>query len=407
MNNKVVVIGAGPAGMIAASYAAKNNEVYLIEKNKKTGRKLIITGKGRCNVTNECDNETFIKNLTKNPRFLYSAINNFSTHDTISLFEDLGVKLKKERGNRIFPLSDKAKDINDALFEFCLKSGVNFIYKEAKDILIKDEKVYAVKFDDDSTLECDIIILATGGLSYPLTGSNGNGYKIARKLGHTVIKPVPSLISLVSDDDFISDLQGLSLKNTEITVKDNNDKIIYKDFGEMIFTHYGLSGPIILSASAHMRDNNFKNYKILIDLKPALDENTLDKRIIKDFNKYINKDIINSLDDLLPKSIIPVIIRRANIDFHKKTNSLTKEERLKLLKLIKCFSVNIISSRPIDEAIITSGGIDVKEINPKTMESKLINGLYFAGEIIDVDAYTGGFNLQIAFSTGVLAGENV
>lgn len=393
--------------MIAASYAAKNNEVYLIEKNKKTGRKLIITGKGRCNVTNECDNETFIKNLTKNPRFLYSAINNFTTYDTISFFDNLGVKLKKERGNRIFPLSDKAKDINDALFEFCCKNKVKFISNEAKDILVTDKKVYAVKLDDDTTIECDKIILATGGLSYPLTGSNGDGYKIARKLGHTVIKPVPSLISLVSDDDFISDLQGLSLKNTSITVKDNNDKIIYKDFGEMIFTHYGLSGPIILSASAHMRKNNFKGYKILIDLKPALHENTLDKRIIKDFNKYINKDIINAFDDLLPKSIIPVIIKRANIDFHKKTNSITKEERLKLLKFIKCFSVNIITSRPIDEAIVTSGGIDVKEINPKTMESKLINGLYFAGEIIDVDAYTGGFNLQIAFSTGVLAGENV
>lgn len=402
--SKIVVIGAGPAGMIAAGTAAQNNDVILIEKNKILGKKLLITGKGRCNVTNNCDNNTFIQNMTKNSKFLYSAINNFSTKDTIDFFENLGVELKTERGFRVFPSSDKAKDIQLALIKFINDRNVKVINNTVKSITKVDDS-FEIKLENNS-ITCDKVIIATGGLSYPLTGSTGDGYKFSKKLGHHIVDTMPSLVPLVSKDWFIKDLQGLSLKNSSIVVK-NRDKTIYKDFGEMLFTHFGLSGPMILSASAHMRD--FKNceYIVYIDLKPALTDEVLDKRIQKDLLKFSNKDIINGLDELLPKSLIPIILKRSNIDERIKCNSITKEMRKELLNNIKSFSVSIDCARTIDEAIITSGGIDVKEVNPKTMESKIIEGLYFAGEVLDVDAYTGGFNLQIAFSTGVLAGENV
>ncbi len=407
MIKSAVVIGAGPAGMIACGYLAQKTEkVYLIDKNKFPGKKLRITGKGRCNITNNADIEDFIKNVPTNPRFLYSAFYSFTNYDIINLLESYGVKTKVERGERVFPVSDSARDVVDALKKFALKKNVEYICTEAKGIIIKNGKAIGVRASGREIF-CDAVVLAAGGCSYPLTGSDGSGYKIAQKAGHTIVEPKPSLIPVVTYEKWVSELMGLSLKNIEISVYNKKNKKIYTDFGEMLFTHFGVSGPVILSASAHMKNLEKEEYKISIDLKPALDKEKLDKRICRDFEEFKNKHIINALDELLPKALIPVIINLSEIPPHKEVNSITKEERQRLLNNIKALTVTVKGFRPIDEAIITSGGIKVGEINPSTMESKLVENLYFAGEIIDVDAYTGGFNLQIAYSTGYLAAQGI
>jgi len=402
----VIVVGGGVAGMMACSrLSSRVKNVVLIEKNNILGKKLRITGKGRCNITNSADIEDFIKNVPTNGKFLYSAFYSFTNDDVIKMFEDAGVKTKVERGGRVFPVSDSAKDVAEAMKKNALKSNVKWIKAEAKAVVTEDGKVKGIK-TDKGMIEGESVILATGGKSYPLTGSDGRGYIMAEKAGHTVITPKPSLIPIVTEEKWVSDLMGLSLKNVSIRILRKGNKEIFTDFGEMLFTHFGISGPIALSASSHMKNIDREEYKIKIDLKPALDPEQLDKRICRDFEKYIRKQLINSLDDLLPKALIPVVIRLSEIDERKPVNSVTKEERLRLGEVIKNLTLTAKGFRPIDEAIITSGGIKVSEINPSTMESKLIEGLFFAGEIIDVDAYTGGFNLQIAFSTGYLAGEN-
>lgn len=409
---KIVIIGGGPAGIKAAisagfKYRDIGCRIILVEKNERCGRKLMITGKGRCNVTNNCDVETLIANTPKNGRFLYSAFSAFSSQDTMTYFENIGIPLKVERGNRVFPQSDKAVDIVDALVNNLRSVGVKQIHGTAESIETYDQKVTGVKLADGTIIEADSVILATGGLSYPLTGSTGDGYRIAEKLGHTITELRPSLVSLCCHEGFCSKLSGLSLKNVTLSIFENNKKKpIYKEMGEMLFTHFGISGPLVLSASAYMRRMGKSDYKAVIDLKPALTEEQLDKRILRDFDRQQNRDFANSLDALLPKSIIPVIIGLSGISPHIKVNQISRVERFELCSVIKNFTLKITDFRPIDEAVITSGGISVKEINPSTMESKIVSGLFFAGEIIDVDAFTGGFNLQIAFSTGFLAGEN-
>jgi len=406
--SKIVVIGAGAAGLLCAAKAAQNgNRVTVIEKMNRPGRKLMITGKGRCNVTNACfDIEDLISNVPTNPRFLYSAFSNFMPYDTIALLEDLGVATKIERGNRVFPESDKSVDIVDALVKYCKESGAEIITGTVKAFEFENGLIHSVVLDDETKIACDKVALCTGGKSYPLTGSTGDGYMLAKSAGHTITEIRPSLVPLVADNNFIPKLQGLSLKNISIKVFEDG-KEIYSDFGEMLFTHFGVSGPVILSASSHIRHMGEKKYSITVDLKPALDMKSLDKRIQRDFSELQNKDFINSLSKLLPKKLIPVIVFLSGIDPSLKVNRITREQRLKLVHLIKNFKINISGFRPIEEAIITSGGVYVKEIDPKTMKSKMIDNLYFAGEVIDVDAYTGGFNLQIAFSTGVLCGENM
>lgn len=406
--SKIVVIGGGAAGLLCgAKSAEKGNDVTIIEKMNRPGRKLMITGKGRCNVTNASfELDDLISNVPTNPRFLYSAFSNFMPYDTMALFEQLGVPLKIERGNRVFPVSDKALDIVDALVNFANDSGAKIIHGNAKAFELEENKIKSVVLEDKTKIECDKVCLCTGGKSYPLTGSTGDGYILAQSVGHTVTTLKPSLVPLVCSNNFISKLQGLSLKNIEVTLYEN-DKDIYRDFGEMIFTHYGVSGPVILSASSHIKSMGKKQYKIKIDLKPALDFHTLDKRICRDFEEFANKDFVNSLSKLLPNKLIPVIVSLSGIPASEKVNQITREQRLKLVELIKNFYVTVSDFRPIDEAIVTSGGVNVKEINPKTMQSKIIDNLYFAGEIIDVDAYTGGFNLQIAFSTAVLCADNM
>ena len=406
-DKKVVVIGAGPAGMMAAGAAAENcADVIIVEKNARVGRKLAITGKGRCNITNFCDNETFIAHLTANPRFMYSAINRFSCYDTIAFFEDHGLKTKVERGNRVFPVSDKALDVVDTLYQYISDLGVNIIHSEVKSLNIKDGAVKGVRLPDGIMI-ADAVIIASGGMSYRATGSTGDGYTFAKAAGHTITPLLPSLVPLNASDPDIAELQGLSLKNIRLSVIDNaTEREVYAETGEMLFTHFGISGPLVLSASAHMRAMSPERYTAVIDMKPALDEDTLDKRVLRDLSEFANKDIINSLGKLLPKKMIPVIIRRSGIDPHTKCNALTAEQRLSLICQIKRFIVIIHSFRPINEAIVTHGGVDVKDVDPRTMQSKLVKGLYFAGEVLDLDAYTGGFNLQIAYSTGRLAGES-
>lgn len=407
MIETAIVIGGGPAGMIACGKLAESlKKVILIEKNKFLGKKLRITGKGRCNITNNADIDDFIKNVPTNSRFLYSAFHTFTNTDIIELLNNLGVKTKVERGERIFPVSDSAKEVADALKRYALRKNVDLICDSAVNIIVEDNKVKGVK-TTKGTYFADAVILATGGRSYPLTGSDGSGYKIAEQCGHTIITPKPSLIPIITNEKWVADLMGLSLKNIEISVYNKKHKKIYTDFGEMLFTHFGVSGPVILSASAHMKNPESEEYTISIDLKPALDVEKLDKRICRDFEEFKNKHIINALDELLPKALIPVIINLAGIPPHKAVNSITKIERSALLKCIKELTVTVKGFRPIDEAIITSGGVKVSEINPSTMESKLIENLYFAGEIIDVDAYTGGFNLQIAYSTAYLAAQSI
>lgn len=402
-DSRVVVIGGGPSGMIAAGRLnQRGKKVILIEKNLKLGKKLRITGKGRCNVTNIADTEDIMANIPTNSRFLYSALYGFTNHDLINLLEELGVKTKTERGGRVFPESDNAHDVADAMKRFALGKNVTLLKEKATGIIIKDGKVTAVKCGDKELL-ADSVVIATGGVSYPLTGSTGDGYRFAKEAGHTVISPKPSLVPLVTKEKWVSEVMGLSLKNVELTLW-NGDKKIYTDFGEMLFTHFGVSGPIVLSASCHLK--KAKNPRLTIDLEPALSEEQLDKRILRDFESFGKKHLQNSLDELLPRALIHVIIEKAGLDAHKEVCNITKQERSALVKAMKYLPLTVTGTRPIDEAIITSGGVSVSQINPSTMESKLVSGLYFAGEVIDVDAYTGGFNLQIAFSTGYLAGEN-
>lgn len=440
---KVIVIGGGPAGLVSAiSAAIENNEVIILEKMKEPGRKLLITGKGRCNITSSLPIEDFIKNIPGNGKFLYSAFNNFTNEDIIKLLKEQGVNVKIERGQRVFPVSDKAIDVRDALMNKAKKLGVKIITNAKVENIItkKNERVYitnkstenigknieekdiveGVEFLLDGKKEyikCNKVILATGGKSYPGTGSTGDGYEIAKKLGHTITKIVPSLVPLEAKEDsqeVCKKLQGLSLKNVNVKFMDTEkNKAIYEDFGEMLFTHFGLSGPTILSGSAHLlRYKNLEELlkggkiKIIIDIKPALSIEKLDERILRDFSNEKNKMFKNSLDALLPKKMIDTIIELSNINPNKKVNEITKKERENLVNLFKKFEITIKGFRPIEEAIVTAGGVNIKEINPKTMESKIIKGLYFAGEIIDVDAYTGGFNLQIAYSTGYTAGRN-
>lgn len=404
----VVIIGAGAAGLLCgARLAQRGFDVTLIEKMNRPARKLMITGKGRCNVTNACfELDDLISNVPTNPRFMYSAFSNFMPYDTMALFEELGVPLKIERGNRVFPQSDKAMDIVDALVKYCKDSGAKIIQAEAKAFETENGRIKAVVLADKSKIPCDRAVVATGGKSYPLTGSTGDGYILARSVGHKVTSIKPSLVPLVCSNNFVPKLQGLSLKNISIALFEN-EKEIFTDFGEMIFTHYGMSGPVILSASSHIRNMGEKAYKIEIDFKPALDLQTLDKRLQKDFSEFSNKDFINSLSKLLPKKLIPVIVLISGISPNTKCNQITKEERQALAHLLKHFTVNISGFRPVEEAIITSGGVDVKELDPKTMKSKIVDNLYFIGEVIDVDAYTGGFNLQIAFSTAAVCAENM
>ena len=422
----VVVIGGGPAGMMAAITSAENgNNVILLEKKERLGRKLLITGKGRCNITSSLPINEFIQKVPGNGQFLYSAFKNYTNTDIIDFLKDEGLEVKEERGNRIFPITDKSLDVLKCFTKRLKELNVKIEYNmKVTEIVPKDEsgklKVIAVEMDKNiyknKVFEAEKVILATGGKSYPLTGSTGDGYEIATKLGHTITKIRPSLVPLESFDiNMCKELQGLSLRNVKIQLKDKEkNKVIYEDFGEMLFTHFGVSGPTILSSSAHLVrykniDELLKNKKITlnIDFKPALSEEKLDERILRDFNDFKNKQFKNSLDKLLPQKLIPVIIEKSGINPEKKVNEINKKERHRLVNLLKNFEVIIKGFRPIDEAIITSGGINIKEINPKTMESKLVEGLYFAGEIIDVDAYTGGFNLQLAYSTGYVAGDKI
>lgn len=398
--------------MMAAGTAAKNgHDVILIEQNNMLGKKLMITGKGRCNLTNACEDvEDLIRNVTKNPRFMYSAFYGFSNADVIDFFNRLGVPTKVERGGRVFPQSDKSADIVNAMKKFVFDSGVKTVFDRADEILAdksgEKPKVIGVRCKNSGKIYADRVIIATGGMSYQRTGSTGDGYYFAEELGHTVTDIIPSLVPLKAQEKWIADLVGLTLKNVKITVKGSGKKPVYEDFGEMMFAHFGLTGPIILSASAHMRNMKKEKYTIELDLKPALSVAELDKRILRDFNENLNKDFRNSLSKLLPKRLIDVIIGLSEIDPMKKVNSITKEERARLAALLKHIMFHVTNFCPIEQAIITSGGVSVKEIDPSTMRSKLVDGLSFAGEIIDVDAYTGGFNLQIAFSSGFLAGSS-
>lgn len=407
MKTDVVVIGGGPAGLFSAATAAKNgNKVILIDKNEVLARKLRITGKGRCNVTNSADISDFIEMVCSNKSFMYSSFYSFTNTDIIDFFESNGVPLKEERGGRIFPVSDRAKDIAQALIDYAKNNGVVIIRDTVKKVIAKDNVICGVETAGAKKIDCNKVIIATGGVSYPLTGSTGDGYKFAKNLGHSIVDPYPSLVPLVVKEDYIKDLQGLSLKNIAIKIcKDK--KCVYEDFGEMLFTHYGLSGPVILSASSNLKDIENSDYKIFIDLKPALTHEQLDKRLQRDFEKYINKNFSNALNDLLPSKLIDTIINLSNIDPFVKVHQINKQQRLELCSLLKAMPFTISGVRPIEEAIITRGGVNTKEINSSTMESKLVKGLFFCGEVIDVDAYTGGFNLQIAFSTAYLAGSNV
>lgn len=406
----VCVIGGGAAGLMAAGAAAQRGlDTVILERNEKVGRKVMITGKGRCNVTNNCTLlNDLIMNVPVNGRFLFSAFSKFMPADTMEFFENYGVPLKVERGDRVFPESDKASDIVDALRKFALSSGAKVINGRAKELITENNAVTGVKTYDDEIIEAKSVIIATGGKSYPLTGSTGDGYILAEKTGHTIVTPKPSLVPLEVHEGWCSSVMGLSLRNIAIRVEDTeNYKCVYKDFGEMLFTHFGVSGPVILSASSHMTDIKKGKYQLYIDLKPALDEEKLDKRIQRDFLENSNKNFINALDALLPKKLVPVIVKLSGIKPSQKVNQITRAQREDLVYLLKNLKLTINGFRPIDEAIVTSGGVSVKDINPKNMMSKKVDNLFFAGEVIDVDAYTGGFNLQIAFSTGMLAGKSV
>ncbi|MBQ9228355.1 MAG: NAD(P)/FAD-dependent oxidoreductase [Eubacterium sp.] len=408
MSEKVVIIGGGAAGLMAGAEAAKRGlDTVILEKMPRPARKMMITGKGRCNVTNACfELEELIAHVPTNGRFLYSAFSAFMPYDTIALVEALGVPTKIERGNRVFPVSDKAVDVVDAFVAYAKQCGAAIIQGTAEALETENGRVTAVLTDSGERLACDAAAICTGGCSYPLTGSTGDGYRLAKSVGHRVTAPTPSLVPLVASNNFIPRLQGLSLRNVSLRVLDG-DREVYRDFGEMLFTHYGVSGPIVLSASAHIREPEEKTYRLVLDLKPALDEKALDLRLQRDFKENNNKDFINSLSKLLPNKLIPVIVGLSGIAPSAKCNSITREQRFALVQLLKNLTLNVTGFRPVEEAIVTSGGVNVKEINPKTMQSKIVPNLYFAGEVIDVDAYTGGFNLQIAFSTGYLCGQNI
>lgn len=402
MSNKVLVIGGGAAGMMAAGTAASRGaQVTLLEKNERLGKKLYITGKGRCNVTNNCEPEEFLKSVPRNPRFLYSAIYGFTPHDAMAFFEELGCLLKTERGERVFPLSDKSASVIDALRGWLRTQGVRTLRGTAEELLIREGKVVGVRTEGEE-IKAERVVVATGGCSYPLTGSTGDGYRLAEAAGHTIVPPVGSLVPLVEKGYWCKSMQGLALKNVTARLVNQKGKTVYEELGELLFTHFGLSGPIILSASAHMKDKD--SYRILLDLKPGLDEQKLDARLLRDFEQYQNRNFENALDELLPKTMIPVVVKRSGIEPTRKVHSITRQERRALLELLKRFEIEIACKAPVEEAIVTSGGVKVSEIDPGTMQSKKVEGLYFAGELIDVDAYTGGFNLQIAWSTGYAAG---
>ncbi len=400
--NRIAIIGGGAAGLMAAGTAlSRGANVTIFEHMPRTGTKLLITGKGRCNVTNDCTTEDFLKNVVSNPRFLYSAASDFTPQDTQTLFEELGVPLKVERGSRVFPVSDKAADIVAALRRYA--AGATIIREKVVSLLHEDGHITGVKTEMGEYL-FEAVILATGGASYPLTGSDGSGYALAREVGHTITPLIPSLVPLVSPDPICAAMQGLSLRNVKIRVY-MQDKMIYEDFGEMLFTHFGLSGPIILSASAHMRGREFTGARVVIDLKPALDDAMLDARLLSDFRENANKDLQNELAHLLPQKMILPFAQKTGIDPHKKVHDITKEERKAIFTHLRSFSIPVSGFRPLREAIVTAGGIRTTEVSPKTMESKLVRGLYFAGEVLDLDAYTGGFNLQIAFCTAHRAAD--
>ena len=403
MKADVVVIGAGPAGMMAAYAAAgQGADVLLLEKNEKTGKKLRITGKGRCNLTNNSDIREVMANIPGESRFLYSALTAFPPERVMGFFEDHGLPLKTERGKRVFPQSDQANDVANLMQRLCRESGVSILRAEAKGISLHDGAVSGVKIQDE-TVSCKACIVCTGGLSYPLTGSTGDGYRFAKAAGHTVTPLRPSLVPLESPDPCCARLQGLSLKNVELRVYEN-DRLLCREQGEMLFTHFGVSGPLVLSASSRMRHFDRAAYRLEIDLKPALDEKTLDLRIQRDLKKYQNKEFRNALCDLMPHAMIPELVRLTEAPEALRANEVTRETRLRLLRNLKAFPIEVSGTRPYAEAIVTAGGVCTKEINPRSMQSKLISGLYFAGEVLDLDAYTGGFNLQIAWSTGRLAG---
>ena len=410
MSESKIVIGAGAAGLTAAAVCAERGcSVVLIEKMERPGRKLRITGKGRCNVTNATfDLQELLEHIPTNPRFLYSAFSNFMPYDTIAMLENLGVPTKIERGERVFPVSDDARDIVDALIRRAKQAGVQFVQGtvERLELDTSGKRVQAVYLTSGRRIPCESVAVCTGGSSYPLTGSTGDGYTFARQCGHRIVPIRPALVPLVCSNNFISELQGLSLRNIQIRVL-QGDKEVYRDFGEMLFTHYGVSGPVVLSASSHLTQPERGVYNLHIDLKPALDFEMLDRRVQRDFSALQNKDLINALGGLLPRKLIPVFVRRSGLQPSKKVNQISREERHALVRLMKDFDVHITGFRPVEEAIVTGGGVDVRQVSPKTMGSKLVDNLFFAGEVLDVDGYTGGFNLQIAFSTGTLCGEHM
>ena len=406
---KVLIVGAGAAGLMAAGAAVRQgHQVTVLEHMDKPGQKILVTGKGRCNVTNDCPAEEFLRHVRTNPRFLYSSLGAFPPAKTMELFEGLGVELKVERGKRVFPVSDRSLDVVLALEKYLKKNGVKLhLESPVEGILIADGRAEGIRLKNGKEERADGVIVCTGGLSYPGTGSTGDGYRFAKAAGHHVTKLYPSLVPLRTEEDWCHELMGLSLKNIEITIKNKKGKKVYSDFGEMLFTHFGVSGPVILSASRHIILTIEEGYRLYIDLKPAMDEKKLDARILRDFEKFANKDFANALDALLPQKLIPVIVRLSGIDARKKVNSVTKEERKRLVGLLKALPLTITGTTGYNEAVVTCGGIQVNEIDPATMESKFVKQLHFAGEVLDVDAYTGGFNLQIAFSTGFAAGNAV
>ena len=418
MKREIVIIGGGAAGLYCAARIAEGSAewgdvgVTVVEQNDRMGKKLRITGKGRCNLTNDCDREEFLSNVPTNPRFLYAAISALSPQDVMAYFEGIGVPLKVERGKRVFPVSDRAHDVADALAHECERYGVRFVKGRVSEIVTAPDAhgvmcARGVRVGE-RIYSADAVVLCAGGCSYPVTGSDGNGYRLVERLGHTIVPPVASLVPLCCAGGLCASMMGLSLRNVRLSVLDKQkNKVIYEDFGEMLFTHYGVTGPLVLSASAHIPDLAPGRYELQINLKPALDEQELDARIVSDFKKYANKDFINALGDLLPLKAIEPVVKLSGIDPRKKVNAITREERRALGAVIRCIRIEPTHFRPIAEAIVTKGGVSVKEVNPKTMESKLIPDLYFAGEVLDVDAYTGGFNLQIAFSTAHLAASAI
>ncbi len=403
--SKVLVIGGGAAGMMAAICAARASaDVTLLEPNERLGKKLNITGKGRCNVTNASARDELIAHVPRNGKFLYSAFSRLDGHDTMAFFEALGVPLKIERGRRVYPVSDRSFDVSAALERELKRLRVRIARERAEALVLREGRVAGVKCANER-FEADAVIVATGGVSYPATGSTGDGYRFARQAGHTILPPRGSLVPLVSDDPDCAAMQGLSLRNVTLTVRNRKNKVIYEELGELLFTHFGVSGPLVLSASAHMRDFEKDGYRLLIDLKPALDEKKLDERLLRDFAERSNQNYDNVLGALVPKSMIPVLVRRSGIAADTKANSITKQQRRRLLETLKSFEISVTGPRGVEEAIVTSGGVKVSEVDPNTMVSKLLPGLYFAGEVLDVDAYTGGYNLQIAWATGKAAGE--